>query len=372
LNAAAEQIRTQLAQHGPLSFARFMEMALYCPLCGYYETKEDTTGKRGDFFTSVSVGSLFGELLAFQFATWADELGTRNSKPETVSLHLVEAGAHDAQLACDILNWLQTRRPELFGQTVYTILEPSARRREWQRETLKPFAPKIRWTEGFESLSAVDSSTTLQNPRFTIIFANELLDAFPVHRLGWDAQNRDWFEWGVALEDDKFVWVRLPASFGIDDLPSAVLEILPDGFTTEVCPAAAHWWRQAAEWLPTGKMITFDYGLEADEFFAPQRARGTLRAYHRHRLSDDLLANPGEQDLTAHVNFTAIRRAGETAGLRTETETTQSRFLTDIAQRAWRDDSGFGPWTPEHTRQFQTLTHPDHLGRAFRVLVQAR
>jgi SAM-dependent MidA family methyltransferase len=156
------------------------------------------------------------------------------------------------------------------------------------------------------------------------------------------------------------------------EIPSAILDVLPDGFTTEVCPAAENWWRETAVWLPHGKLLTFDYGLETEEFFTPHRANGTLRAYHRHKLSGDLLAHPGEQDLTAHVNFTTIKRAGEAAGLRTATDTSQARFLTDIAQRAWREDSGFGGWTPEHTRQFQTLTHPEHLGRAFRVVVQTK
>jgi SAM-dependent MidA family methyltransferase len=114
-----------------------------------------------------------------------------------------------------------------------------------------------------------------------------------------------------------------------------------------------------------------DYGLEAEEFFAPHRADGTLRAYHRHHLTADVLANPGEQDLTAHVNFTAIGNAGEAAGLKTELDEAQSKFLTRIATRAWEKGSNFGEWTAAHTRQFQTLTHPEHMGRAFRVLVQS-
>lgn len=359
-----------------------MELSLFCPLCGYYEKKEDTTGKRGDFFTSVSVGPLFGELLAYQFAEWFELADARSLKsevgdPGAGQFQIIEAGAHDGLLARDILTWFERQHPELFGRLEYGILEPSPSRQSWQRETLAPFAPRVHWTEQLPRPLPQDSG--LQTPdskRLTCFFSNELLDAFPVHRVGWDVKSKRWFEWGVANDSGKFVWARLPitphASRLTDGFPSAILEVLPDGFTTEVCPAAESWWREAAAWLPHGKLLTFDYGLESEEFFTPQRINGTLRAYHRHKLSDDLLARPGEQDLTAHVNLTAIRRAGESAGLRTETDTSQARFLTDIAQRAWREDSGFGSWTPERTRQFQTLTHPNHLGRAFRVLVQSR
>ena len=104
----------------------------------------------------------------------------------------------------------------------------------------------------------------------------------------------------------------------------------------------------------------------------PERSEGTLRAYHRHRASNDVLACPGDQDITAHVNFTAIRAAGESAGLRTDAFQTQAQFLTSIAARTWADEAPFGKWTSERTRQFQTLVHPAHLGRAFRVLVQER
>jgi SAM-dependent MidA family methyltransferase len=117
--------------------------------------------------------------------------------------------------------------------------------------------------------------------------------------------------------------------------------------------------------------MTIDYGLTAEELILPERSRGTLRAYFRHHASDDVLANVGEQDLTAHVNFPAIQSAGESAGLRPEIFQTQSQFLTQVLEKTLKDDS-FGKWTPARTRQFQTLTHPEHLGRAFRVLVQAR
>jgi SAM-dependent MidA family methyltransferase len=376
LNTAAEQIRAEIEEQGAISFARFMEVALYCPLCGYYEKKEDTPGQRGDFYTSVSVGPLFGELLAFQFAEWFSQFDERNPRSGTDVWQLIEAGAHDGRLARDVLNWFQLRRPALFERIEYVIVEPSPRRREWQRETLAMFGSKVVWSESLREPPAVNPRPTLHTPRYTIIFSNELLDAFPVHRLGWDARKKTWFEWGVASQGDRFVWHRLTEIIHhppfTTHFPSELGNILPDGFTTEICPAAEAWWREAASALKHGKVMTLDYGLSAEEYFSPQRADGTLRAYRRHQLADDLLAHPGERDLTAHVNFTEIQRAGEERNLKTESFVSQTQFLTGVAQNAWKAGNNFGPWTHEHTRQFQTLTHPNHLGRAFRVLVQSR
>jgi len=209
-----------------------------------------------------------------------------------------------------------------------------------------------------------------------IIFSNELLDAFPCHRFSWDAGKQTWFEWGVAMHVEKFVWEkisRLPSELRVilGRLPAALMAVLPDGYTIEVSPAAEKWWREAAGALAAGKLLAIDYGFKGDEQFSPARPHGTLRTYFRHHFSEDLLANPGQQDLTAHVNFPAIQQAGEEAGLVSESFQTQPQFLTCILERALRDKS-FGAWNASRTRQFQTLTHPEHLGRAFRVLVQSR
>lgn len=360
----SDLIREEILRNGIISFARFMEIALYCPETGYYETEKDIVGRGGDFITSVSVGPLFGELLAFQFAEW---LGGMSSQGE--SLNLVEAGAHDGKLAADILGWLRSHRPSLFAGLEYCILEPSARRRHWQQETLKQFS-NVRWLTG----PLPDGNAKLRG----ILFGNELLDAFPVHRLGWDARAKTWFEWGVKLESEKLAWCRgadlrfttgLPS--GLQHFPPAILDVLPDGYIIEMSPAAETWWRQAAGMMACGKLLAIDYGFSGQELLSPGRLRGTLRAYHRHRVTDDLLAFPGEQDLTAHVNFDAIEAAGWAAGLKTELFCTQPRFLTGILQAAMKEKA-FAQWTPSRTRQFQTLTHPEHLGRAFRVLVQNR
>ena len=143
-----EIIRREMAARGILSFARFMELALYCPVYGYYETKKDNPGRHGDFYTNVSVSELFGQLLAFQFVEWL-EVEVRSQRSE---VRIVEAGAHDGQLAKDILNWLQSSHPKLFEQIQYAIIEPSARRQEWQKEKLAEFTPRVRWFSDFGDL----------------------------------------------------------------------------------------------------------------------------------------------------------------------------------------------------------------------------
>ena len=158
----------------------------------------------------------------------------------------------------------------------------------------------------------------------------------------------------------------------LSELPGELLAILPDGFTTEISPTAEQWWGEAAQALSRGRLLTLDYGLRSEEFFSPQRTNGTLRAYRRHKFCDDVLADPGEQDLTAHVNFSQIQAAGEKAGMKSERFVQQSEFMVGIAKRFWAEAEQQGEWTAQRNREFQTLMHPEHLGRAFRVLVQSR
>lgn len=370
-----------------------MECALYCPVYGYYEKEEDTVGRRGDYYTSLSVGPLFGELLALQFADW---LGQLHPTPADSPVHIVEAGAHQGHLARDVLMWLRAQRPELCQAIQYCIIEPSSRRQEWQQRTLAKSFPQVRWVNSLAELadSLDPSGGRNSRPVRGILFSNELLDALPVHRFGWDAARSVWFQWGVTFANGRFAWTRLTEqqseplqpqltpqmTLNSPEAPSALvpawpvdfLKALPDGFTLELCPAASQWWAQAAEVIDCGKLLTIDYGLETDELFSPGRAGGTLRAYRHHRLTPDVLQNPGEQDITAHVNFSAIREIGESAGLKTDAFLSQEQFLTRIAAPVLSGQTPFGEWTRERTRQFQTLTHPNQLGRAFRVLVQSR
>jgi len=358
-----------------------MRLALYCPVYGYYEKEKDMVGRSGDFYTSVSVGSLFGELLAFRFASWLAESSIRarfgkGARPDEPA-QIVESGAHRGQLARDILAWTRQYRPGLFECLEYVIVEPSAVHQTAQKHYLDAFSSKIRWVQEMDQLASDEEGA------IRIIFSNELLDAMPVHKVAWDAQKKNWFEWGVGLNGDAFCWQRMdlhesPFPTALNNSSKAALEdasfleALPDGYSIEFSAVAREWWTSAAKALGRGKLLTFDYGLESQEIFAPERRGGTLRAYQNHRVQPDVLKTPGESDITAHVNFLALLETGESVGLKTEGFMTQERFLTQIAGLAIQTRDGFGAWTSSRTRQLQTLTHPNHLGRSFKVLIQTR
>ncbi len=276
---------------------------------------------------------------------------------------------------------------DVFGRLEYWIVEPSQQRKHWQSRTLGEFARNVFWAEALENIGKKAPSSLhdqCSSHVQGVIFCNELLDAMPVHRLGWDKAAQRWFEWGVTQEREEFVWIRLGTSTAdvaglkgakfpsLHDLPAELLQVLPDGFTIEVNPSADAWWSKAAAILASGRLVTIDYGLTVEEFFVPERGHGTLRAYYRHQPTANILARPGEQDLTSHINFAAIRGAGESAGLITETFSSQEEFLTRSLTTMRMEGNCFAEWTSRHIRQFQTLVHPDHFGRAFRVLVQAR
>lgn len=356
-----EIIRAEIERAGAISFARFMDLALYAPGLGYYERGLRQTGRQGDFYTSVSVGSLYGEFLGFDFSRRLASLPGR--------VAIVEAGAHDGQLALDLLNYLGQFQPDIFRRTDYTIVEPSRARAEKQVQTLAAYAGKVRWARDWKEAGEYRG----------VCFSNELLDAMPVHVFRWNAFQRDWIEWGVGQAGARFAWRALPDELAsprarklLARIPAQLQQVLPDQFAVEVCPGAVSWWLEAAHSLEQGWLITADYGFPQEEFLMPQRAQGTLRAYSRHRVSAAVLDSPGEQDLTAHVNFGLLTAAGESAGLRTEEFVPQGIFLKTVLERIEQQPHLFPLWTALRYRQLTSLVHPEHLGRAFKVLVQAR
>jgi SAM-dependent MidA family methyltransferase len=350
----SRQLREEIQRRGFISMADFMQAALYDSQYGYY-SKPRPIGKFGDFFTSVGVGSLFGQLLAFQIARWFEELPF-NARPA----HCVEAGAHDGRLASDILDRLQQCEPGIFAAMQYWIVEPCPNRQKIQQATLSRFS-NVRW---------FNSTAELRGRVSGVLFSNELLDSMPVHVFRWNSAAQAWKELGVGISNEQFVYQELPtATMPEPKFPRELLNVLPNGYTVELSPAAWRWWSEASQALILGRLMTIDYGGEIEELVSPRRSSGSLRAYSRHRVSLDVLKDPGEQDITADVSFTEIQHVGHAAGLRTEAFTTQSQFLTAIARDMW---TRTGLWSQHQIRQFQTLIHPEHLGRLFRVLVQAR
>lgn len=355
-------IRSEIAANGAISFARFMELALYHPAHGYYERHLKQTGRHGDFFTSVSVGSLYGELLGADFARRLEALPGNE-------LLLIEAGAHDGQLGRDLLDYLNEYQKDVFRRVQYLIIEPSSSHAQRQFHTLSRYDGKVRWVKSWSEI-----------PEFRgICFSNELLDAMPVHVFRWHAEIHDWTEWGISNLNGNFHWQLLPAARQSERarrllarLPEQLLAVLPNQFTVEISPEAVSWWLEAAHRLHSGWLFTADYGFLQEDFFSPHRSRGTLRAYSKHQLRGEILDAVGQQDITAHVNFSLLIAAGESAGLKLEEFVQQSIYLKTILERIEAAPELFPLWTPMRYRQLISLIHPEHLGRVFKVLIQSR
>jgi SAM-dependent MidA family methyltransferase len=321
--ALIKLIRDKIKNRGPVSFAWFMQQALYHPEHGYYSSGRCAIGRKGDYFTNVSIGPLFGQLMGAQFAEIWEQLGKIND------FVIVEQGAHDGQFACDVLQASHQRTPEFFEALRYRIVEPFPILRERQSQMLEPFRDKVEWRNSFEPFSGIH-------------FSNELLDAMPVHLISGGVEKL------VALQGDSFVFVDHPVS------------------NTKFNQAALDWIDDVAAKLQRGYVIAIDYGHLRDEF----QGGVQIRAQHRHL--DSPFEEIGQADITMHVDWTSIARRAEANGLRVTGFADQHHFLTGVISEFW--DSGQLPLldSPKAKRAVQTLLHPEMLGRAFQVLALAK
>lgn len=338
----------KIAETGPLGFPEFMAGALYDPETGYYARPLPQVGRAGDFFTSVSVGPLFGFLLADHVLDWWRESG----RPSP--WRILEAGAHDGRLAGDLLDRIQATAPEAWESLEYAIVEPLPSLAAAQVVQLARHRDRLRQVDVAEAL----------DPLPGYFLANELLDALPFHLIESDGEG--WRELGVDADGrGGFRWTDLgPAGEWAGRVPPR-----PPGYRTEVRAELRPFIAPLAAAVTPGRMLWLDYGFERRELYDVARREGTLRTYRSHQAGDDPLEAPGSQDITAHVDFTALREALEGLGARILRFENQSRFLTGVA-RPWllslegRSDPG----TAKLLRQFQTLTHPAQLGGRFLVM----
>lgn len=335
-----------------MGFAEFMATALYEPSQGYYARETRQVGRGGDFFTSVSVGPLFGELLAQRFIREWEEMGA------PAAWRIIESGAHDGTLAADVLGTIERLNPAAFSSVQYAIPEPLPRLQEAQRKTLTAFSNKVAFISDLDELT--------KKPTPGIAFGNELLDALPFHVIEW--RSGTWWECRVALDaSQEFSWVLTEITDA--SLQHAVLPLgtdFPDGYRTEIRNNFDSFLLPLTRSLTTGLLIWLDYGFARPEYYHPDRSQGTLRTFSKHRAAENPLTSPGEIDITAHVDFTAVAEAALNLGCQPGTFQNQGSWLTGIA-REWLL-SLEGRIQPDLLRQFQTLTHPAHLGGSFHVI----
>ena len=310
----AERLRRRVVREGPVTFRDWMAAALYDEREGYYRRRGHARwGRAGDYRTSPERTPLFAATFARYFASLYEELG---SPPV---LHLFEAGGGAGHFAAGLLGTLRRDAPHVYDALRYVFDEASEDARERAALLLEPFSDRVE----FRPLAEM-----AEPPAVAVVFSNELLDALPVHRVRVSGGRlRELFV--GAGPDGRFAWVELePSTPRLAEHFARLGVALAEGQTAEVCLDADEWVAGAARLVRRGLLVSVDYGATSEELYgAPHRRDGTLRAFRGHAFVDDVLAEPGRQDLTASVNWTQVREAGERAGLRTLRFEPQDAFL---------------------------------------------
>ena len=346
-------IRAEIGANGPISFARFMELALYHPDRGYYASGRANIGRRGDFFTNVSVGSLFGKLLAVQFA----EIWEKLRRPD--DFKIIEQGAHDGVFAADVLSALRQSAGDCYAATSYCIVEPFPIWRERQQKNLREFAKKTCWVASVEEIASFVG----------IHFSNELFDSLPVHLIvssGVANGATVWNEKLVTVAADNFAFAT--ANVSRSGLRLDHLGFFPAGFEAEVNLAAPKLMSEIAAKLSRGLILTIDYGFPRTEFYSLHRGQGSLQVRAKQKKLSSPLQQIGLADISAHVEWTSLAEAAQSSGARPIGFTDQHHFLTGIISEFF-PDADFGA---SEKRALQTLLHPEMLGRNFQVLALSK
>jgi SAM-dependent MidA family methyltransferase len=356
-----DQIENEIRRCGPIPFSRYMELCLYDPSHGYYSANAEQFGKAGDFYTSSDIHAVFGRLLARLF----DEMWQALDRPPQIEI--LELGPGRGLFARDVLDWSKKKFPDFFDALTYTLQESSPALRAKLQDTLREHigAGKARVPEERPTgiCRAMGPDVSL------IIFANEFFDALPVEILSPAGKLH------VSLENDRLheTWL-FPLNQELEVLDRYSIHPEPNE-RIEVCLPALDWIKQIARSIDRGFFVAIDYGYTRNQQLAG-RHRGTLMAYRQHSVSSDPYQVPGEQDLTAHVNFTALSAACEQSGLKVEKLLTQSQFLMGIGEKTQFADAFEDCRLPqEHTKvalQLKHLVTPVGMGENFQVLIGSR
>jgi SAM-dependent MidA family methyltransferase len=339
-----------------------MEQALYHPELGYYSTTKRRIGRTGDFYTNVSVGAVFGEVLAAQLLQmW--EILDRN-----IPFTIVEQGAEEGQLAFDILSAIRSQGGRSMADLNYVIVEPQpAKKQQQQIRLCEPFPKSASWVSRIADLKPISGA----------FISNELVDAFPVKVI--EFRKGDWSE---LLVDAKPAGFELVSTDRVDPELRIALNRLPmpesQPYRTEISLLSEKWVSEVASKLLNGFLLTIDYGFSRDEYYKPERTEGTLTAYSQHRRIANPLADPGNIDITAHADFTLLAEAGINAGLKLSGFTDQHHFMVGAAESRLRDlekEITLGGLSPAHSAflaGYRSLMHPGTMGMAFKYLLMTK
>lgn len=310
-----QKIIQKIKNEGPMNFETFMDMALYHPELGYYMKDTSRIGKEGDFYTSPHLHPIFGAMLGRQM------LEMQHFLDNTKNFHIVEMGAGIGYLAKDILDYLvRSRKHEKFFHSLkYTIVELNPAIKTKQQELLADHRDKIEWVSKLDELK----------PFSGCFLSNELLDAFPVRIVEMD---RDLTEIYLSVSDDELIEIGKPPS---EDVIQYLKEFSIDLSSMQPCRTEINlrikdWLQQLNEKLKEGFILTIDYGYPSFEYYTEERNKGTLLCYYKHQLSENPYINIGEQDITAHVNFSSLYKWGDEMGFKTVGFCPQGTYLISL------------------------------------------
>jgi len=360
-----EKLVSEIRQEGRIPFARFMEAALYDPEDGYYTTPGEKIGPQGDYYTSPDLHPIFGKLLAKQIIEMDDLL---DHPKEFI---LLEMGAGKGLLCHDILTGLREFSSDLDRRIRYLIIERSPWMIQRQQKLLKPFLKKpgrIEWKNGFEKDPA-------SNDLVGCVLSNEVFDAFPVHLFVKTENGLQ--EVYVTFKDGRFVEQPGPPSRSelADHIKRLGLQ-LPSGFRGEINLEAMCWMKEVGRSLKRGFVITMDYGYPAEELYSPSRQNGTLLCYYRHTVRENPYDLVGQQDITAHLDFTSLARAGEEVGLQVTGFTDQTHFLMSLGiAQEMEFLSAQAEKSEKAKKEFELmreLMKPEDMGKTFKILIQQK
>ena len=347
-----------------ITFARYMDLVLYHQQYGYYNSGIASIGVKGDFFTSSSLGRDFGELLAIQIREMWQNLGCPDP------FYVVEMGAGNGELALDLLNFLNSSERSLVQSLRYIIIDSSPALKLKQQELLQPLNLDLSW----KTWSEISPDSIVG-----CFLSNELIDAFPVHLVV--KNNGQVEEVFLSIEQDKLQETICPLSTEkiaryFDLVSIDLLEPqYADGYRTEVNLQALEWLKTVASKLNRGYVLTIDYGYKADKYYRPSRQLGTLQCYYRHRRHNSPYVNIGYQDITAHVDFTALQRQGKQYDLETIGFTQQGLFLMALGLGDRLNELSSGKYDLSQIFQRRDALHqlidPTGLG-GFGVLIQGK
>lgn len=360
----ADQLRNRIKLEGPITFHDWMTTALYDPINGYYcRSDRKRWGREGDYRTSPERSKLFAATIGRYVA------GLYHDAGEPPSLTIIECGAGDGRFAAALLETLETYFPEVLEKTHYVIDEMSEHSQSLARERLSRFADQV----SFKDLRNVEAD-------FSVVFSNELLDAFPVHRVKMEAARLLEFYVGIG-GDGEFVWtLGEPSTEQLVEYVAKLGVALGEGQVGEVNLEIRPWFKKVFEWFPRGFVITVDYGAETKELHplsaADPRYFGTLRSFQRHQIIDSVLVNPGEQDLTSTVNWSFVKDVGAELGLEVIEFESQDKFLLAAGLLEQLENESKRETTEASRLQLSSaaleMILPTGMGAHFQVLVQRK